>query len=290
VTLVTADARRAVAFYAGVLGLRVVKRTVSYDDPLAHHLYLGDALGRPGSLLTLVEWAGLPPGRVGIGAVHHLALRLASTEDLGRWALRLTAAGVPIERACEGSIEVLDPDGCRIELMAPAEPGADPRPLGLDHVLAVARDLERTAAWCERALGLRPTGESAFGGDGNAPLWTFGAERALRYFALRLGGKPVGHVGPGTVHHVAFRVPDERALGDWLERLREGGVPTSPVLDRLYFRSVFFRDPDGNIFELATDGPGFTVDEPAGELGGGLRLPPWLEPRRAELQSRLGAL
>lgn len=295
----TSDARRAAGFYAGMLGLRLVKRTVNYDDPTAHHLYFGDAVGRAGTLLTLVEWVGLPPGRPGIGTVHHVALRVPSAAHLERWTQRLSAAGVTIEHAVEGSIEFVDPDGCRIELMAPPAPsGSAPQPpgpespggLALDHALLVSRDLDRTAAWCERALGLAPTGSSTLRGEANAPLWTFGPARSLRYFSVRLGAKPVGQVGPGTAQHIALRVPDEPALLAWMEHLHQRGVPTTPVLDRLYFRCADFRDPDGNVFELATDGPGFTIDEPPGGLGAGLSLPPWLEPRRDELQDRLSAL
>lgn len=294
VTLVTRDARRSLAFYSGVLGLRLVKRTVDCDDPTASHLYLGDATGRPGTLLTLIQWSGLPSGRAGIGTVHHIALSLSPASRLEAWRSRLEAAGVAIEAAIGGSLEAIDPDGCRVELLvndagarATAPDGAI---AGLDHVLLCARDIQRTAAWCERALGLGVSGRSFLRGDDNAPLWCFGPGRTLRYFAIRLGGKPVGHVGPGLAHHIAFRVPDEAALHDWVDRLRGAGVPTTAILDRFYHRCVDFRDPDGNLFELATDGPGLAVDERPGDLGGALRLPPWLEPRRDELSGRLGAL
>lgn len=279
--------------------MRWVKRTVDHDNPTAHHLFFGDGLGRPGSLLTVFEWTGLPAGRPGIGTVHRVGLRMPPVPDLGARRARLESAGVPVGRIGDGSIELTDPDGYQVELIVPGAAaggagGPQPEPawgdVRLDHVLAGARDLQRTSEWCERVLGLERSGAGELDEDPNVPLWSFGEERSLRYRSVRLGGKPVGHLGPGTAHHIAFRVAGDGELHDWLDHLRAQDVPATQVIDRFYFRCVYFRDPDGNVFELATDGPGLALDEAPDDLGRTLRLPPWLEPSRERLVAELSEL
>jgi glyoxalase family protein len=302
VTAITGDAQGNVDFYVGVLGLRLVKKTVNFDDPGSYHLYYGDRLGRPGSVMTFFVWPGAVAGRAGLGQVTATAFSVPAG-SLDWWADRLRASGVGVEgTAARLGDEVLafaDPEGLPLELVAPAggdprEPWADggvpaPRAIrGFHSVTLAVADGDPTAALLTRTLGLRPAGDepgrtrfAAGDGPGAAPggLVDVGAAP----------GEPEGLTAAGTVHHVAWRTPDDRTQLAWRERIIGAGLDVTPVLDRQYFHSIYFREPGGVLFEIATDGPGFTLDEAAERLGSELRLPARLEPLRAQLELRLPA-
>jgi len=285
ITAITADAPRNVDFYARVLGLRLVKKTVNFDQPDVYHLYFGDERGTPGSILTFFEFPGAALGQAGDGMVHTIQWRVASDETLDFWAARLADADVATERTEDGALAFADFEGLRHELLAVA---VDDAPLA-----ARAPDIPAEHA----LLGFH--GVRAYRHDvGHSLLHeTLGFEGELARGERRQGlyitdtppdTRPLQ--GAGTVHHVAWGI----GLGEqdtWRERLLASpeAHPT-PVIDRYYFRSIYFREPGGILFELATDGPGFTTDEPAESLGEKLALPPFLEDRRAQIEPRLTPL
>jgi len=230
VTCVCSDAQRTIDFYRDVLGFRLVKKTVNFDDPHSYHLYFGDDTGSPGSLITFFEWPRSGRGRLGRGTFESIGIETP------------TVTAEAIEE---------DPDGLQLRLY----PGPAPR---LHDVVAIGNPVLYAGLFAE-----------------DAPL-SFGdpvEETAL--------------IGAGTTHHVAFRAADDEEQASWLERLTEVGLRPTPVQDRTYFRSIYFRMPDGILIEVATDGPGFLVDEPREELGRSLSLPPWLESERATLEREL---
>lgn len=301
VTALAADPARNVAFYTGVLGLRLVKRTVNFDDPGTWHLYYGDGAGRPGTILTFFPYPGLPAGRHGTGQAVEIAFALPEGA-FGFWLERLVRERVdfdgPMERFGQKVVRFRDPDGLQLELVAgaqaPEAPGWDGMPVPAEHavrgfhsVTLWEQGYERTARLLQEALGYRAAGE----------------EGSRFRFAARAGDAPGrlidirclpdfwrGGSGAGTVHHIAFRAADDAAQAKVRERLAAAGCNVTPVLDRQYFRSIYFREPGGVLFEVATDPPGFAVDEPPERLGTELRLPPWLEPRREEIARRLPPL
>jgi catechol 2,3-dioxygenase-like lactoylglutathione lyase family enzyme len=297
VTAIAGEANRNIDFYTQVLGLRLVKVTVNFDDPAAYHLYYGDELGRPGTIITFFVWPDWIPGRPGAGHVTAVAFSVPPgsfpywQERFGSHAVRFEP---PAERFDETVLTFYDPDGLRLELVA--GPDADTRepwargPVPAEHAIRGIHSvtltegvLEPTAGLLTRLMGFR-----------------FSAAEGSRYrFATGPGGPGSvvdvelrrdlfrGRVAVGTVHHVAWRTAgDETQLG-WRSRLLAAGYQVTPVRDRLYFRSIYFLEPGGVLFEIATDPPGFTVDETPEALGTGLRLPPWLEPRRAEIEAAL---
>jgi glyoxalase family protein len=299
VTAIAGDPQANVDFYAGVLGLRFVKRTVNFDDPGTYHLYYGNALGEPGTLLTFFPWPGAPPGRRGTGQLTAVALAVPGPA-LDFWEDRLAEAGIdsdgPGERFGERTLGLEDPDGLRLELVA--APAEDPRSpwtggsvpaeraiRGVHAVTLSEQGFERTAALLE-ALEFAVAAE-----DGNRFRYRArqGSAGSL-VDVLCLPDAPPGRIAVGTVHHVAWRTPDDVSQLEWRRRVAELGLDVTPVLDRRYFHSIYFREPGGVIFEIATDPPGFTVDEPAGELGRRLVLPPWLEARRDWIEERLPPL
>jgi glyoxalase family protein len=296
VTAIANDAQRNVDHYVGLLGLRLVKKTVNFDDPGSYHLYYGDELGRPGSAMTFFVWPGAPRGRAGTGQVGATAFAVPP-DSLGWWADRLQRAGVraegPTERLDDRVLTFADPDGIRLELVAPAEP--DPRQpwragtVPAEHAirgfhsvtLSLAGQHEESARLLTSTLGFRPLATEG-------PRARFGTGEAGG--VVDLEGQPdlpAGDTAPGTVHHVAWRTPDDPSQLEWRETLVRAGYDVTPVLDRQYFHSIYFREPGGVLFEIATDVPGFTLDEPAEHLGEALRLPPRLEPLRPELEQRL---
>ena len=344
VTMVSADARRALAFYRDVLGLGMVKQTVDYDDPGAYHLYFGDREGRPGTLLTFFEFPRAPQGRPGIGGVHHTALGVETEEALLRWKRRLTDHGVhtsgPYDRGYFTSLYFRDPDGQIMEI-ATAGPGyaidepADalgrelllppqrivrghrdeaaiaalswPEPVpaitpdmalhGIHHVSAITDDLVRAGEFYEQALGLRMVKKTTNRDDPDMLHYFWAAydgQTVAPHSSWTLFGFPPHwnktHGGVGQTHHVAFRAADEEEQRAWLDHLRSLDIPVSRVLDRTYFKSLYFKAPDGLLVEIATDGPGFSVDEDASALGTALQLPAWLEPRREEIGAALTPL
>jgi len=299
VTAIAGEPQRNVDFYVGLLGLRMVKKTVNFDDPATYHLYYGDGAGTPGSIMTFFPWAGAPQGRIGAGQLTVTSFSVPAA-SLGYWTERLVENGVrfekPEDRFGETVLRFSDPDGLRLELVAAG--GDDragwadgPAPAehsvrGFHHVTLAVADPSRTADLMTDPLGFREAG---------------GAEGRTRYEAGEGGpgntvdvadatGFPRGRMGVGTVHHVAFRAPDEETQLELRERVGALGYDVTPVLDRNYFRSIYFREPGGVLFEIATDPPGFAVDEAPAHLGESLKLPPWLESRRDQLEEVLPPL
>ncbi len=289
VTCITADAPQNVEFYAGLLGLRLVKKSVNQDDPTVYHLFYADEQGSYGSDLTFFEYPGARRGRAGAGMVHRIVWRVASAGALDFWARRLSSAGVDSNRT-DDRLRFRDPEGLDLELAvvetddAPlvAEHPDIPAELalqGFDSVRAYAADPEGSRAFLEGALDFRPAGSEAYESRGE--------ERGSLYAYDRSDERGVG--GAGTVHHVAWASPmDEHEA--WRRRALEAGANPTPVIDRFYFRSIYFREPSGVLFEIATIGPGFAVDEPAEHLGERLSLPPDYEHLRERLEPVLTPL
>jgi glyoxalase family protein len=290
VTAITGDARANVDFYTRVLGLRLVKKTVNQDDPTVLHLFFGDEEGAPGHDLTFFEYPRARRGRAGEGMVHTVAYRVASAAALDFWAARLRDEGVATRRG-EDALSFDDPEGLTLELRVEDVPDAPLRAEAPDvpaeHALLGFAGVRAYSSHPERSQPLLtgPLGFTA-GGEGR-----FEARGALRggWIAYEQPPPERGVQGAGTVHHVAWGIP-LGAESRWDERVREAGGRTSGVVDRFYFRSVYFREPSGVLFELATMGPGFTVDEDAATLGERVALPPFLEPHRARIEASLTPL
>jgi glyoxalase family protein len=289
VTNITGDARRNVDFYARVLGLRLVKKTVNQDDPTVYHLFYADEQGSPGADITFFEYPGAAPGRAGDGMIHRIGWRVASAEALDFWAERLSREGIETER--EGDrLRFADPEGLGQELVvssAPDEPLIADHPevpaelalQGFDHVRAYSSEPERSRRLFEEALGFSPQNGA----------WEARGEGRGGFYAYDEPPAEPGIPGAGTVHHVAWASEmDEHEA--WRERVIQGGARPTPVIDRFWFRSIYFREPSGVLFEIATLGPGFTADEPLEHLGETIVLPPFLESRREELEARLTPL
>ena len=289
ITAVTGDAPGNVDFYARVLGLRLVKKTVNQDDPTVYHLFYGDEEGTPGNDLTFFEYPGAARGRAGAGMVHRIVWRVASPDALEFWARRLGDEGIEVGLE-DGSLLFADPEGLEHELsvtevadaplIAHAADVPDELALqGFDAVRALTADPEASRPLLEEALAFEPRSEHE--------LEARGSERGGRivYDVTDRRGVP----GAGTVHHVAWAThPAEQE--QWRERALAAGARATPVIDRFYFRSVYFREPSGVLFELATIGPGFTVDEPLETLGERLSLPPDYESLRDRLEQTLTPL
>jgi glyoxalase family protein len=286
ITSITADARANVDFYARLLGLRLVKKTVNQDDPTVYHLFYADERGSPGSDLTFFEFPGMPAGRAGEGMIHRIVWRVGSSSALEFWAERLGAAGRATIRE-DGRLRFADPEGLEHELAVvemsdepliadhPEVP-ADLALQGFDGVRAYSSDSDRSRALLEHAMAFEPTEEG----------WEARGERRGSFYAYDEPPAERGLQGAGTVHHVAWASHDEDHER-WRERVVEAGARATPVIDRFWFRSVYFREPSGVLFELATFSPGFAADEPPEHLGETLVLPPWLESRRNEIEARL---
>ncbi len=299
VTAIAGEPQRNVDFYVGLLGLRMVKKTVNFDDPETYHLYYGDGAGSPGSILTFFPWPGTPRGRIGAGQLTVTSFSIPAA-SLGYWMEGLVEAGVrfekPEDRFGETVLRFPDPDGLRLELVAAEKDDRegwadDPAPVehavrGFHHVMLVVADPSRTAKLMTEALGFRQTGET----EGRARYEAGEGGPGTTVDVADGTGFPRGTMGVGTVHHVAFRVPDEETQLKLREEVAALGYNVTAVLDRNYFRSIYFREPGGILFEIATDPPGFAVDEAEAELGTHLKLPPWLEPRRDKLEEVLPPL
>jgi glyoxalase family protein len=291
ITAITGDAVGNVEFYAGVLGLRMIKKTVNQDDPTVYHLFYGDEHGSPGMDLTFFEYPGAAPGRAGAGMVHRIVWRVSSVETLAFWKERLSAHGVQ-GTLTETSLLFADPEGLEHELLPtsshePALTALSPEVpsehalQGFDGVRAYTIDPSRSEALLSETLG--------FERDGSERWEVRGEDRSGFYAYDAAPGEVSPRPGAGTVHHVAFasRPEDHEA---WRLRVADGGAQPTPVIDRFYFRSVYFREPSGVLFEIATIGPGFAVDEDEAHLGEGLSLPPRFEPLRAQLETTLTPL
>ncbi len=299
VTAVAGEPQRNVDFYREVLGLRMIKQTVNFDAPDTYHLYYGDEVGHPGTVLTFFPWPGSPSGRRGTGQATATAFTVPPG-SIGWWRDRLAALGIgvtePVTRFDEEVVAFEDPDGLLLELVAHkgavAEPPQDgPVPgehavRGFHAVTMTEEGFEATAHVLAGTLGFHVVGEEA--GRTRFAVGDGGAGQLVD--VVPHPDAPRGLVAAGTVHHVAWRAPDEETQAAWREEIAEAGLDVTPVIDRKYFRSIYFREPGGVLFEIATDAPGFTVDEPAERLGETLQLPPWLEPRRAEIAASLPPL
>jgi glyoxalase family protein len=286
VTAITADAPRNVDFYARVLGLRLVKKTVNQDDPTVYHLFYADEKGSPGSDITFFEYPGARRGRAGAGMVHRIAWRVASEEALDFWEERLRAEGAPVSRE-DRRLRFSDPEELGLELVVEdsgdepliadhPEVPAEVALQGFDGVRAYSLDPEASRAFLEDTMTFAPKGGAAFESRGE--------ERGSFYVYDRAREAGIG--GAGTVHHVAWASPMVEHEA-WRQRVLEGGATPTPVIDRFYFRSIYFREPSGVLFEIATLGPGFTVDEPLDSLGEKLSLPPDYEHLRDQVEPNL---
>jgi glyoxalase family protein len=291
ITAITGDARRNVDFYTRVLGLRMAAKTVNQDDPTVYHLFYADEKARPGSELTFFEYPGAAHGVAGAGMVHRIVWRVGEPAALDFWADRLSVEGEDVERGEDGSVRFTDPEGLGHEFVVTAsgdEPLAAEHPeipaehalQGFEAVRAYSADPAQSAALLERLLGARPAGEGT---------WELRGERRGSQIAYDTPPAERGRPGAGTVHHVAWGTT-QAEHPRWQALLTEGGVQTSGIIDRLYFHSIYFREPSGVLFEIADDGPGFTVDVPLDELGSKVILPPQLEPYREQLETQLTPL
>jgi glyoxalase family protein len=289
---VTGDAPANVDFYVRVLGLRLVKKTVNQDDPTVYHLFYSDEAGSAGADLTFFEYPGARPGRAGDRMVHRVAWRVGSEDALAFWAERLTAEGVATMSGDGAALRFRDPEGLEHELLVEDVPDApliaDAPDVPREHALrgfagvrAYASDPSRSEGLLGETLGFRPLGAGAWERRGT--------ERGA-FYAYDTPPPERGRPGAGTVHHVAFASPPEEHEA-WRERVASAGGAPTPVIDRYYFRSVYFREPSGVLFELATlGGAGFARDEDPEHIGEGLSLPPNYEPMRARLEQVLTPL
>ena len=300
VTAITADPQQNVDFYTGVLGLRLVKLTVNFDDPGSYHLYYGDEIGRPGTIMTFFAWPGAPRGRVGPPQVTSTAFAVpAGAIDF--WSARLKEHRVPIEAAAERLgerfVHFTDPDGIGLDIVEAKEPGGQPWAAGPVPVAHAIRGFhgvtiseegyESTATVLTNLMGFKALGseDNRFryrAGDGEGSASTVDL---LCVPDARHGG-----MGAGVVHHVAFRTPDDPQQAAWRDKIVQLELNVSPVMDRNYFHSIYYREPGGVLFEIATDNPGFAVDEPVERLGTRLMLPPVLERHRAAIDGVLPRL
>jgi glyoxalase family protein len=298
VTAIASDPQRNLDFYVELLGLRFVKRTVNFDDPGTYHFYFGDRRGTPGTILTFFPWPGVRRGIRGTGQIEATAFSI-SPDSVGYWLERLKRQHVAAERTAarfgEEVIRFVDPDGLLLELVAsnslqsveqwPDSPIPPEHALrGFHGVSAALEGYEKTARLLTDTFGYRLIEESGnrfrfASRDDGAP------GRIVDLLCLPDSG--VGRVAAGSVHHIAFRARDEQEQLQWREQLVDLGYNITPVIDRIYFHSIYFREPGGVLFEIATEPPGFTSDETIEDLGTDLRLPPWLESARSEIEKIL---
>jgi glyoxalase family protein len=296
VTSIASDPQRNIDFYTRLLGLRLVKRTVNFDDPTTYHLYYGDEIGHPGTILTFFPWQNAPQGRLGSGqvSVTSFAIPRDSTEF---WTERLLKAKIevskPIDRFDENVISFSDPDGLQLELVAASNTDPDLTwkdsniPIqhgirGFFNITLIEQSTSKTEnllikmGFCEMARDGSRTRFST--GDGNP---------GTILDVLHAPDSESGQVAVGSVHHVAWRTPNEGEQKEWRSKLVDARIQVTPVIDRTYFHSIYFREPGGVLFEIATDPPGFTVDESSSQLGTSLMLPRWLEPIRPNIERNL---
>ena len=290
ITAITGDAPGNVEFYAGVLGLRLVKKTVNQDDPTVYHLFYADENASAGADMTFFEYPGVTPGRAGAGMIHRITFRVGSEKALDFWAQRLASAGVESERA-EDRLRFADPEGLGLELMVADVPDS---PLIADHP-EIPRDLalqgfagvrahsnapERSSSLLEDVLGFRNIGAGQYESRG---------ERRGSFYIYDDAPQTRGVGGAGTVHHVAWSstIEDHPA---WHDKVVAAGARPTPIIDRFYFKSLYFREPSGVLFEIATLGPGFTTDEPQEHLGERISLPPNFEHLRDQVERTLTPL
>jgi glyoxalase family protein len=305
VTAVTAQAQKNLEFYTQTLGMCLVKKTVNQDDVSAYHLFYADSEGRPGTDMTFFDWAQAAPRRVGPGSVIETALRVSGSETLAWWEQRLEEMQVPHgsieERAGRLSLPFTDFEGQHLRLVddggAPggipwdrASIPSDKGIRGLDAVTLCVRHAAPTARVLTQVLGLWATREYTDVEQRPVTVYEMGAGGPGTEVHLVTSDGPSGTAGRGGVHHVAFRTPNAEEQQEWHKRLTSAGLGVSPLIDRFYFQSLYFREPGGILFEIATDGPGFAADEDAAHLGEHLALPPFLEPHRTQIEAGLAPL
>lgn len=340
ITLICADAQRTINFYSGVLGMRLVKKTVNFDMPGSYHLYFGDQTGKPGTAVTFFEWPQVQKGFPGIGGTHHFALQTRNRDSLRMWKRRLTDMGIgvegPLDRRYFESIYFHDPDGVILEIatVGPGfavdeQPGqlgslyrsppaemmvrnrdeariqADtwPEPiqeityemalnLGMHHITVIGSDITRIDEFYSGLLGMQRVKQTSNFDDPDSAHRYWGVDNGrpgslITYFERKRQVERRVRIGAGQTHHFALAVRDEDSLLEWRDKLILAGLQVTEVKDRMYFKSIYTKDPDGHIVELATLGPGFLADEFEPELGQNLKLPPWLETSRESLTAAL---
>jgi glyoxalase family protein len=301
VTAIAGDAQQNLDFYSGLLGLRLVKRTVNFDDPGTYHLYYGDEAGQPGTIMTFFPWRGAPQGSLGVGQTSATAFSVAEG-SLGFWHERLREAGVlvedgPKQRFGEEVLSLIDPDGLRLELVAhdgvadlpPWQDGPVPSEHAIRSFHGVTLfegSLDATASVLTSSFGFEERDSAGARHRFEAPA----GGPASRVDVVVQPEMGYGRIAVGSVHHVAFRIAGDDEQLRWRDEALSRGLQVTDVRDRNYFHPVYFREPGGVLFEVATDPPGFAVDEEPEELGSTLKLPEWLEPRRQELERSLPPL
>lgn len=300
VTAIAGDPQKNIDFYITGLGLRLVKKTVNFDDPGTYHLYYGDEAGRPGTLMTFFPWRGVAGGRIGAGQSTSTAFSVPAG-SLGWWTEHFASIGVEGRVTSTSSDEerllVADPDGLQIELVAtnaddPRDPWdsasvpAEYAIRGQHSSVLTVRDSSKTVELMVNDLGMRVVEEqgnrtrlAAGSGAPGTLVDVIGSNLATQ-----------GLTAGGTVHHIAFRVPDQETQEAWRQELVSRGHQVTQIMDRQYFTSIYFREPGGVLFEIATDTPGFDIDEPLLELGRSLKLPPWLEPSREAIENAVAPI
>jgi len=305
-TAISAKPRENLAFYTGVLGMRLVKKTVNQDDVSAYHLFYADGKANPGTDLTFFDFPAAPERR-GSNSISRTGLRVAGAKSLGYWRDRLKKAGSHAGDVVEVdgrlTLPFEDGEGQRLVLVddggaAPASPWeksavpAEHQIRGLGPIVLTVQDLARTEQVLTGVMNMRRARDYASPHtDARIVVFTMGeGGPAAELHILEQKDQPAAGQGAGGVHHVAFRTPDETQYHAWTQRLSEFRIPNSGEIDRFYFRSLYFREPNGILFEIATDGPGFATDEPMETLGEKLALPPFLEPRRAAIEAGLKPL
>jgi glyoxalase family protein len=293
ITGIAGEPQANIDFYAGLLGLRLVKLTINFDDPGTYHLYYGDGVGHPGTILTFFPWPKAPRGRKGTGQVTAISFAVPAGA-LPYWMTRLnehrTPYGEPVERFGEKVLSFVDPDGLDVELIATASVRPErayaegPTPVeyavhGFHSATLTVGGYQKSAELLTKTMGFRLLGNEGnrfrYGcGDGFADVRCAPEEKA-------------GRVAVGTIHHIAWRTADDRQQESWRQELARAGYDVTPIIDRKYFHSIYYREPGGILFEIATDPPGFAVDETPEALGTKLQLPPWLEAAREQLMEVL---
>jgi len=289
VTCITGDAPANLRFYVGTMGLRLVKKSVNQDVPTIYHLFYADEEGGAGSDITFFEYPGAERGRAGAGMIHRITFRTGTDDSLDFWEQRLKSHGFDSVRE-DGRLRFEDPEGLNLELVVDTTDDEPLRALhpeipeehalmGFDGVRAYSSDISESKDLFEKTLNFDPDDEAS---------WTVRGDTRGSFFAFdESPGR--GLQGAGTVHHVAWACPMD-VHEDWRERVLAAGMDVTPVIDRFYFKSIYFREPSGVLFEIATQGPGFAVDEPIETLGHDLSLPPDYRHLRAELEKRLTPL
>ena len=299
ITAIATDPQRNLDFYTQVLGLRLVKRTVNFDDPGTYHLYFGDRIGRPGTIITFFPWPGARRGTRGTGQVVATSFAVRA-QSIGYWDDRLKKEGViaaeKFRRFNEEGIRFVDPDGLLLELIASAHlddvdlnfAGAAPDEFAIRAFHAPTLDVQKAKS-TERLLTM--FGFDSIAKEGSRHRFALNERsRSARVDVIERPDGQFGNIAAGTVHHIAFRAANDEEQLQWRKQLVDLGLHVTPVIDRQYFHSIYFREPNGILFEIATDGPGFAVDETVDQLGGSLKLPKLLEAERKSIEQVLPSI